>query len=56
MNELLENLTSFKKNLDIQYTPAKKGEIEQNYANITKAIKTLNWNPSTSLELGIQNI
>ena len=55
VNELLENLTKVsKRNLDIQYTPAKKGEIEQNYANITKAIKTLNWNPSTSLELGIQ--
>ena len=47
MNELLENLTKVsKRNLDIQYTPAKKGEIEQNYANITKAIKTLNWNPA----------
>ena len=42
MNELLENLTKVsKRNLDIQYTPAKKGEIEQNYANITKAIKIL---------------
>ena len=55
MNELLENLTKVsKRNLEIQYIPAKKGEIEQNYANITKAIKTLNWKPSTSLEYGIQ--
>lgn len=55
VNELLENLTKVsKKNLDIQYISAKKGEIEQNYANIAKAIRALNWKPRTPLEFGIR--
>lgn len=55
VNRLLEGITSVsKRNLNIQYISAKKGEIEHNYANILKAKETLGWKPTTSLEFGIQ--
>lgn len=55
VNELLESLIKFsKKNLEISYIPANKGEIENNYANIKKAKDKFGWRPRTSLETGIQ--
>lgn len=54
VNELLENLARVsKKNLNIKYVSAQQGEIENNYANITKAKSILDWNPTTTLEDGI---
>lgn len=55
VNELLENLARVsKKNLNIKYVSAQQGEIENNFANITKAKSILDWKPITTLEDGLR--
>ncbi len=40
---------------DIQYQPMQEGDVNQTFADIEKAKRLLNYHPSTSFKLGIQN-
>jgi UDP-glucuronate 4-epimerase len=50
--ETCEKITGNKAN--IEYLPEQLGDVPHTYADITKAIKYLNYNPKTSLEVGLR--
>lgn len=55
VNHLLEIISrQTNKNLNIRFENANTGEVLENYANINKASKTLNWRPKTRLDVGVK--
>ena len=43
-------------NLKPKYAPPRLGDIEQSYANISKAVRLLKWRPETELEDGLKHL
>ena len=55
VNDLISTISSVMRvNPDVEYTSKNVGEVERNYANISKAVATFGWRPTTPLVDGIK--